>query len=211
MMCRPVVESRLPVGSSAKHDRRIVGQRPGDGDALLLAARQLRRIVMRAIGQADFVEQRIARARWRRGGRRSPSAPGRSRTRSATAPGGRTGRRSRSSRRAAARDRLRSSFVMSTPSMRISPVLGASRPASSPSSVDLPLPDGPTMATNAPRRDRVVERMQDGERMTAALHGFRDAAQFDHSPLHRAAARASSRCCVRRCVRPRGWDECRLR
>jgi hypothetical protein len=37
---------------------------------------------------------------------------------------------------------------MSVPSIRIDPVLGASRPASSPSSVDFPLPDGPTIATN---------------------------------------------------------------
>ena len=44
--------------------RRIVGQRPRDGDALLLAAGQLRRIVMPAIVQADFVEQRL-RARGR--------------------------------------------------------------------------------------------------------------------------------------------------
>ena len=39
--------------------RRIVGQRPRDRDALLLAARQLRRIVMTAIVQSDFVEQRL--------------------------------------------------------------------------------------------------------------------------------------------------------
>ena len=41
-------------------------------------------------------------------------------------------------------------LVMSMPSTRICPVDGASRPASSPSSVDLPLPDGPTTATNSP-------------------------------------------------------------
>jgi hypothetical protein len=39
---------------------------------------------------------------------------------------------------------------MSMPSIRISPVVGASSPASRPSSVDLPLPDGPTMARKAP-------------------------------------------------------------
>ena len=33
----PVVESRLPVGSSASDDRRIVGERAGNRDALLLA------------------------------------------------------------------------------------------------------------------------------------------------------------------------------
>src|SRR2546423_2004168 len=40
--------------------------------------------------------------------------------------------------------------VISSPSMRISPEVGASRPATRPSSVDLPLPDGPTTATNWP-------------------------------------------------------------
>ena len=39
---------------------------------------------------------------------------------------------------------------MSVPSMAIDPDVGASSPASRPSSVDLPLPDGPTMATNCP-------------------------------------------------------------
>src|SRR5437588_585898 len=40
--------------------------------------------------------------------------------------------------------------VISSPSMRISPDVGASRPATRPSSVDLPLPEGPTTATNCP-------------------------------------------------------------
>jgi hypothetical protein len=40
---------------------------------------------------------------------------------------------------------------MSTESISTEPPLGASRPAISPSSVDLPLPDGPTIATNSPR------------------------------------------------------------
>src|SRR5688572_21455850 len=39
---------------------------------------------------------------------------------------------------------------MSVPSMTIDPDVGASSPASRPSSVDFPLPDGPTMATNCP-------------------------------------------------------------
>src|SRR5437588_6397241 len=40
--------------------------------------------------------------------------------------------------------------VISSPSMRISPDVGASSPATRPSSVDLPLPEGPTTATNCP-------------------------------------------------------------
>src|SRR5436309_4472250 len=37
--------------------------------------------------------------------------------------------------------------VISTPSKRMDPAVGLSRPAIKPSNVDLPLPDGPTMAT----------------------------------------------------------------
>ncbi len=40
--------------------------------------------------------------------------------------------------------------VIAAPSMHISPAVGASSPAMSPSSVDLPLPEGPTMETNCP-------------------------------------------------------------
>src|SRR6185503_7043828 len=40
--------------------------------------------------------------------------------------------------------------VIVCPSMRISPSVGASSPAISPSSVDLPLPEGPTTAMNWP-------------------------------------------------------------
>ena len=39
---------------------------------------------------------------------------------------------------------------MSVPSMTIRPVVGESSPAMSPSSVDLPLPDGPVIATTRP-------------------------------------------------------------
>ena len=133
-----------------QHDRRIVGERARDRHALLFAARELRRVVMAAIRQPHFLEQLPRPRRPRRAAWRFPSARGCSRTRSATARGERTGRRSRSSRRAASPARLRRACVMSVPSIRISPVLGASSPASSPSSVDLPLPDGPTTATNRP-------------------------------------------------------------
>jgi hypothetical protein len=52
---------------------------------------------------------------------------------------------------------------MSTPSINTDPAVGASRPAINPSSVDLPLPDGPTIATNCPRGIDVVS----GWRMTS--------------------------------------------
>ena len=63
------LDDRLPGGAVeiagrlvGEQDRRIVGERPRDRDALLLAARELRRVVMAAIGQTDFVEQ-LLRAR----------------------------------------------------------------------------------------------------------------------------------------------------
>jgi hypothetical protein len=40
-----------------KQDRGIVGEGAGDGNALLLAAGQLRGIVVPAVGQADLLEQ----------------------------------------------------------------------------------------------------------------------------------------------------------
>ena len=44
----------------AHQDRRVVDQRPGDGDALLLAAGKLARMVVQPVAQADAAEQ----ARW---------------------------------------------------------------------------------------------------------------------------------------------------
>jgi hypothetical protein len=41
-----------------QHQLRIHGERPGDGDALLLASRELGRIAVRLVGEADPVEQR---------------------------------------------------------------------------------------------------------------------------------------------------------
>ena len=58
-------------GLVAQQDLRVGGQRTGDGDALLLTAGELRRIVARAVGEADDLEQllralfcvRLARSR----------------------------------------------------------------------------------------------------------------------------------------------------
>ena len=115
-----------------QHDRRIVGERARQRDPLLLAARQLRRIVMGAAGQADLFEQRPGAAARRRPRRGSPSAPPRSR--SAVSDGirwknwktnpifsPRSFARASSSRR-----------VMSTPSISTDPEVGASRPAIKP-------------------------------------------------------------------------------
>ena len=51
-------ESRLPVGSSARSSGGLVDQGAGDGHALLLAAGQLRRLVVQPVAQADALEQR---------------------------------------------------------------------------------------------------------------------------------------------------------
>ena len=90
-----------------QQDRRVVRERARDGDALLLAARELRRIVMAAVRSGRL--PRAAPLPVPRVGarRRSRSGRARSRTPSATAAGGRTGRRSRSACRAAAPARPR--------------------------------------------------------------------------------------------------------
>ena len=53
-----VRESRLPVGSSASSSDGFVDQRAGDGHALLLAARELIRVVIDARAEADGFERR---------------------------------------------------------------------------------------------------------------------------------------------------------
>ena len=63
MMWRPFARIEVAGRLVGEHDRRIVGERARERDALLFAARQLRRIVMRAAGQADLLEQRSARGR----------------------------------------------------------------------------------------------------------------------------------------------------
>ena len=93
-----------------QQDRRVVGERARDRDALLLAARELRRIVMAAIRRGPTSPSSASRApRRARRRRRSRSARARSRTRSATAADGRTGTRTRCACRAAAPARPRSS------------------------------------------------------------------------------------------------------
>ena len=64
----PVRESRLPVGSSAKMMSGSAGQGPGDGDPLLLAARQLARAVLQAVASPTVVMTSSIHA-W------SPSSP----------------------------------------------------------------------------------------------------------------------------------------
>ena len=55
----PVLESRLPVGSSAKMIAGSAGQGPGDGDPLLLTAGELARAVVEAVAEADGADDRV--------------------------------------------------------------------------------------------------------------------------------------------------------
>src|SRR5690606_41659207 len=58
-VARVVVEvARRLVG---EEDGRAADERAGDGDALLLAAGELRRVVVEAVAEADAVEERPAR------------------------------------------------------------------------------------------------------------------------------------------------------
>ena len=59
MMSLPEVVSRLPVGSSARTSAGLAGQRAGDRDALHLAAGELGRPVVHAVGEADLLEQQL--------------------------------------------------------------------------------------------------------------------------------------------------------
>ena len=55
----PVAASRLPVGSSANSTRGPVAERARQRDALLLAARELGRVVMAAVGEAHPAQQLV--------------------------------------------------------------------------------------------------------------------------------------------------------
>ena len=57
MMSSRVSSSRLPVGSSAEQDLRLLDQRPGDGDPLLLAAGELAGHVPQPVAEADRLQR----------------------------------------------------------------------------------------------------------------------------------------------------------
>jgi len=96
--------------------------------------------------------------------------------------------------------------VMSVPSITMRPEVGASSPAIRPSSVDLPLPDGPTTATvsHGRRRDRSGAGSSAGG---PARDGLRDAGEFNHGS--RSSSRGWSRAHTRRAMssapRALGW------
>ena len=73
----------------AQQQRRIGDDRAGDADALLLAARQLTRIVLRAIGEADDLQRDARRASRRSAFDSLVSSSGSSTLRSAVSTGSR--------------------------------------------------------------------------------------------------------------------------
>ncbi len=131
-------------------DRRIGRQRAGERDALLLAAGQLRRIMMRAARQGRPRRARRARALRRRRRRRARAAPRRSRAPSWSGSGGRTGTRCRHCGRGSGPARPRRACSSVAPATMTVPVSARSSPAMTISSVDLPEPDGPTRPTASP-------------------------------------------------------------
>ena len=114
----------------------VLGERPGEGDALAHAARQLVRTLVGELAQPHEVEQlerALACAR--------PWPTPRSFSGSSTlAAAVRQGSSAASWNMSAVR-----------PSTSIVPDVGSSSPATSESNVDLPQPEAPTMHTNSPR------------------------------------------------------------
>ena len=148
-----------------QHELGLAGQRPGQRDALLLAAGEL---VRAALGhgrvQRDHLQQLAdpgldaaapAGQLARRPGRRRCSA-----RRSGAGTGRRPGPRSR--RGACAPGPRRRRPPPCCPFSEMLPVSGCSKPAISRSSVVLPEPDGPTIAVVPPLADRQVDALEDG-------------------------------------------------
>ena len=139
--------------------RRLVGQqdvgprREGAGKrhALLLAARQLRRVVLGPVAPAPSPQARPRRGRRHRGGPPVPAASPRSRAPSSSGSGGRTGRPRPYDRgeNGPARPRQARSDRAQAQSPR--PPVARSSPPMSMRRDDLPDPDGPTSPTVSPR------------------------------------------------------------
>ena len=139
-------------GLVGEDDRRLGDQGAGDADPLALAARQRARAAL-AVG-AEVRRRRAPPRRGAavRGGRRRRRA-GRSATFSrAVSPrrGGTAGTRTRCAGRARAVSWRSRERPTSWPSMRTVPVVGRCSAPTTFISVDLPDPDGPTIATNSP-------------------------------------------------------------
>ena len=139
-----------------QQQRRAEGDGAHEGDALLHAARQLVRVGVGELGQADLVEQL---------GRRRAVAPvvapavdvqqqaGVGLDRAPRQQGRRLGHEADALARPAASCGL-------APSTVTVPAVGSTSPPTMRSSVVLPLPDGPSTVTTSPGRDVQVDRRQ---------------------------------------------------
>ena len=147
-----LAESRFPVGSSSSRTLGRDDERAGDRDALLLAAGELVRPVAGPVREADGGERlehalpSLARGEARVDERQLD-----------VLGGGRAGQQivgledeSDPQRRAPAPGATRERCVTSSSRSRYEPVVGRSRQPRIPSSVVLPEPDSPMIATNSP-------------------------------------------------------------
>ncbi len=148
-----------------EHDRRPSDDRPGDGDALALAAGELRRAVLQAVPETDL---RSSACALRLAGARHGAVPVYSSPlatlSSADSP---SSRKNCWKTKPMARERRPESCpsdspAVSSPATRTLPAVGRSSVPMTCSSVDLPEPDGPTMATSSPACDRRATRRRQG-------------------------------------------------
>ena len=196
-------------------DRRIVGQRAGDGDALLLAARELRRIVMAAVraGRPRRAAPRPARRR-----RARPAISIGTSTFSNAVSDGTRWKNWKTKPMFWPRSRASASspsVVMSMPSITI--VAGRRRVEPGHQAEQRRLAaarradDGEALR----RRSREIERMQDGQRLAAARRRSCDTPRSSimkrrhDRDAARAAAAARATPCRRRAARRARSDGCR--
>ena len=125
-----------------------------------------------------------ARRAPRRPRRRARAAASRSRARSARAAAGTTGTRSRAAAGAAPRAHPRRARRARRRRARRRRCVGRSSPASRPSSVVLPDPDAPTMATASPGIDGEADVVEDRQRRLAARHDLRELRGAERGPGH---------------------------
>ena len=172
-----------------EEERRRVRQGARDGDALALAARERGRQHVRLLGDPDRSSSSSARRRrsLRRRPRRAAAARRCARSRPSGA-GCSSGRRSRPSRCGFGASAAPESPSTCVPSSAYVPAVGESRQPRIAISVDLPEPEGPTRATNSPRRDRQVDAAERVDGHAVRPEDLRQAARLDD----RAHAQLSS-------------------
>ena len=156
----------------AQQQRRIGDDRAGDADALLLAAGELARVVLRAVAEADDVERgrrrACVRSRLRQLGQQQRQldvlARGQHRQQVVELEDEADVPRA-PARRAAPSD---SSSMSVAADRRSCPSVGRSRPPIRLSSVVLPEPDGPISARNSPCGHVEVDALQHVDALAAA-------------------------------------------